>query len=57
MGEELALRAIFVIVGLVFAGTGGFLLWRDKKLEKACTAQVSATVKEFYQSTRISKGR
>jgi len=53
--EKFALRIVFVLVGLVFAGIGGFLLWRDKRLEKACTAQVSGTVKDVSQSTSYSK--
>ena len=55
--DEFALRIVYVLVGLVFAGVGGFLLWRDKKLEKVCTAQVSGTVKDITESISYSTGK
>jgi len=53
--EGLAIKAIFVLLGLVFVGIGCFLLWRYKKLEKECTAQVGGIVSDYHHSVSFSK--
>jgi len=55
--EEFTLRIVFVLFGLIFAGIGGFLLWRQKKLKQVCTAQVSGTVKDITESISYSTGK
>ena len=55
--EEFALRIVFVLFGLIFAGIGWFLLWRQKKLKQVCTAQVSGTVKDVTESISHSTGK
>ena len=53
--EEHSVRIVIVLIGLVLAGVGGFLMWRKKNLVKACTAHVSGTVKDISQVSRIVK--
>lgn len=55
--EENVLRIVLVLVGLVFAGVGGFLIWRGKNLEKVCTVQVGGIVSDNFLSVKYKKGR
>jgi len=55
--EEHSVRIVIVLIGMVLVGIGGFLMWRKKNLVKVCTAQVSGTVKDISQVTRVVKKR
>ena len=43
------------LLGVLFAGLGGFFWWRDKKLRQECTAQTTGVVSDVEKTVSFKK--
>ena len=48
---------LFIMVGLVLVGIGGFFWWHDKNLRQECTAQTAGVVIDEGHSIKNKNGR
>ena len=54
---DIGAKLVFFLVGLLIFGIGAFILWRQRKLKKECTAQVPGVVSDQHHETTYKKGR